>query len=62
MIEKTVHTKDGLKIIKLTEQEIQMHAETGDLECKKYLCKKEIAACLTNEERINVLLKFLELK
>ncbi len=57
----TFFTKDGATERDLTKQELEQFAKNGNPEAKKELTKQKLKTLTTDKEKLNELIKHLEL-
>ena len=61
-MKKTFYTKDGKETRDLTPEELFLFANSGDIEAKREIAKKELKKDLSDKEKIDLILDFLDLK
>jgi len=60
-MKKEFHTPSGKITRELTKEEINIFAESGDIEAKKEIVKEDFKQLLTNQEKIDKIAAYLGL-
>lgn len=61
-MKKIFHTPKGIIEREVTQEELIQLAQMGDKEAKKELAKQELKKALTSDKKLNVIIKYLNLK